>query len=221
MGMAVALTMSTPASAVIVSLNENIVTHLSTNGGVNQYTFTDASGSVTLQIDSSSPGSYVDGDAGTRVWSTASGGGGDDPFAFGQAEPLSFIVTFVSATGNVDPNSVAFRLDSVGIRPFAADTFHRYVSDVTDTGVVNTPGDNGAGTETDVTMDTSFFTIGDSGTYTGTLSWPDNNSSRPFRQLSTVTATDGFNISVSFIPEPASLSLIGLGGLMTLRRRRR
>lgn len=218
----------TTSQAATMAVTQNIVTFLtspsSTSGLTRDVLFDDGTGNtVTLRfVVTTQSGEAFN----SRQNNTLVGvGSGNDGKEFDSTEDVTFAVNYLSHTGNIDLNSIAFQFEAIGFQ----NNEKKNASDVrwTSSGItggktITTANKSNAY----VSLDTGFTTIGSSGSYTGTF---ENLSSVNVGQLSRVAAGGGLKFQMEYqvitpnvviaVPEPSGMLLGGVGALTFLLRR--
>lgn len=215
-----ALVTSYAADAAVVTVTQNINTFLTspnTSPHSQNVVFNDGAGNtVTLQFTLSTTGNaaFTSLDGATRV-GVASGDGNH----VSTGEDVSFKVAYLSSTGTVDLNSIAFRFDSIGFRNLSSSA---NLSWQLNGGSINTfattPTTN---VEDFYTVESGFTTIGTgANNYTGVFRNDASVGQFTTNDTNSSLSGQGLKFSVQFIPEPSVALLGGLSALMLLRRRR-
>ena len=138
----------------------------------------------------------------------------------GNLENGTWTVSLVSTAGNVDASTVEFRFDSIGFltRAHAIDAGELTFSSSAGT---NSNIVVAASTSTQLALDTAFADL-DAANYVADFTWTGttNSTGQEGYRLRDDAGGGGLVASVQFdlVPEPSSLALLGLGGLLMLRR---
>lgn len=225
------------ANAATVLTNYNLNTFLTTgagkDGGSKQFTVNDGSGNtVTINIAATLAG----GKTFTSLFGVPNTPndniGVETPPTLGDgernhwtnSEDVTFTVSLISVSGNVDLSSIGFNFGSIGYRPITAGpTLSWAVNGGALAGGTTTSIPTSGAADANYNLDTAGVFTSLSAPYTGVL----HTSATGVGQLSAVPSAasgggSGMNFSVNFgvIPEPSAALLGGLGLLALLRRRR-
>lgn len=223
-GIAIFLGLTLISRAATVMVESDITLFLSGASGITRdVTFTDGViGSVTLRFTMTTLSTEGFTSLGSRV-GIGPGGSNDDTNHFDQGEDLNFDVKYQSATGAVDTSSIAFRFDQIGFR--GGGETNSTVSWAVNGNLVTSFAAGGlvpGGTELYRPLDSVFTTIGFiPGEYSGKIS-TTRTGVFPFDGTAQFSSEmgGGLQFSVSYVPEPSSAMLVGMGFFFLSRRRR-
>ena len=133
------------------------------------------------------------------------------------AEQVTFSITNINTSGDVDVDSIMIRFDSIGINTVDAFAANKLQISSSNTSAIDVTGT--AGADTAFALDTTF---GDIDTYSADVSFV-NTGEDPRYYFSDVAG--GLQTTIQFntvaVPEPSATALLGLGGMSLLIRRKR